>query len=180
MAEITLGDLDWKYNIPRCFTYDIQKEGGCRICDNEVLFEILPPYLFSVAPIKDVTEAINNDFGFDYTETEMAEHKKHIKRNMIFDDVKDIGKVNKAITDRDVVAKCDVNKALQSSLNSLYAQKLEMERVKDFSKEYFLLINQLKGFIELQSKIDGKIKENEIKICLKDLIQLKDATHESN
>ena len=136
--------------------------------------------MFSKAPVDDITNAINNDFGFDFTETEMAEHKKHIKRNMIFDDVKDIGKVNKETIDKDIVTKCDVNKALQSSLNSLYALKIDMEKNKEFGKDYFSLIQQLKGLIELQSKIDGKIKDGEIRICLKDLIQLKDATQETN
>lgn len=168
--------LQWEYNVPFFLEFDFKKTEGCTICADEKVKKWSAPYLVANVPYDKIVYLLQKWFGFKTTEQVLENHRDHIievfkgdedLRNKIIEDMK--------IIDQELGQEIDEKKVLESTLRSLYARKLLLEKEgKINTREWFEVVSKIIRAVELKAKIKGDIKEGvEQHVSMGDLIDVR-------
>jgi len=168
--------LQWEYNVPFFLEFKFKKTESCTICENEKVRKWSAPFLVANVPYDKIVFLLQRHFNFKTTEEVLENHRDHIievfkgdeeLRNKIIAEMK--------LIDQEIGQQIDEKKVLESTLRSLYARKLLLEKMdKIGSREWFEVISKIIRTVELKAKIKGDIKEgSETKIHLGDLVDVK-------
>jgi len=168
--------LQWEYNVPFFLEFRFKDTKECTICANEKIRRWSAPFLVANVPYDKIVYLLKKHFNFVTTEEVLENHRDHIievfrgdeeLRNKITEEMK--------LIDQEIGSIIDERKVLESTLRSLYARKLLLEKDgKVGTREWFEIISKIIRTVELKAKIKGDIKEGtKTTIHLGDLIDVK-------
>jgi hypothetical protein len=166
-------ELEWKYNIPRSLRFVYNKVENCKICSNSEVNDWIDPYVVAGVPFSELKNILKEHFLFEIEENDIDGHKNHIKtkfygddeiKNNIIEQIKQI--------ESDIPRVIDEKQVLESSIRSLYARKLYLEKIGEYGFEYKTIVSQLKNFLELKLKMKGELVDENVRVSIADLVKL--------
>jgi predicted house-cleaning noncanonical NTP pyrophosphatase (MazG superfamily) len=173
MYENEVNKMIWDYDIPQSIDYLVEIHDNCEICKNTDVKDWSAPFIAANVNYDQIIKAIEKMFGFITTPEIIANHRTHIKTNIVTDaEVKSSFKRQMELIESDTPKKIDEKVALESLIRGLYARKQFLEKTDQYGKEYIFNAQQLKQAIELKLKMKNELQEPSERATLHDIVKL--------